>query len=449
MTTLVARLRGGFLGDVLKLSFGTLAGRLISLAALPVVTRLYSPEDFALLAVYLALVGPLAVAACLRLEIAIPLVETDREAADLLTLALALLALVTALLMLPALLMPGQVASALGAPALAPYLWLVPLGVVMAGSYSALQSWANRARRFGAISRTRVGQAAAGASATLALGWAGVAPLGLLIGVILNNGAGGISLAASALARDRAVLRALRPRKLAAAFRRNHSYPLFSTPEALINAAKYQVPVLLIAAHAGAEAGFLLLAMQVLTGPMALLGHAISQAYVARAPTEYREGRLAPFTLRIMRQLILVGGGPLLLAGAVAPFAFPWLFGVQWARTGEMIAWIMPSTVLQFISSPVSMAILVVGRQRAMLVLTLVGLVMQVGGVLCALQLDVISPVIGLATGSFVYYIVYTVFVMKAAGLDKRQGFSLLVTVFDWKVLLPVALSAAVAVLFW
>lgn len=449
MTALAARLRGSFLGDVLKLSFGTLGGRLIALAALPVITRLYSPEDFALLAVYLALVSTLAVAACLRLEVAIPLVETNDEAADLLALALTVLTLVTALLTLPALLMPEQVAAALGAPALAPYLWLVPLGVAMAGSYSALQFWATRARRFGAIARTRVGQAAAGVSAMLALGWAGIAPFGLLLGNALNIGAGGVSLAASALARDGAVLRAVRLRDLAPAFRRNHRYPLFSTPEALFNVAGVQLPVLLIAAYAGAEAGFLLLAMQVMTAPMTLLGSSISQVYVSRAPTEYREGRLAPFTLSIMRRLVLVGVGPLILAGALAPIVFPWLFGADWARAGEIVVWLVPWMALQFIASPVSMVMFVVGRQRAMLVLTTLGLMMRVGGVLVAMQLAGVSPIVGFVIGSIAYYATVAGFVMAAAAMDKRQYLSLLGSLGDWRVLAPAALGATLAYTLW
>lgn len=414
MTTLAARLRGSFLGDVLKLSFGTLGGRLIALAALPVITRLYSPEDFALLTVYLALVSTLAVAACLRLEVAIPLVETNDEAADLLALALTVLTLVTALLTLPALLMSEQVAAALGAPALAPYLWLVPLGVAMAGSYSALQFWATRARRFGAIARTRVGQAAAGVSAMLALGWAGVAPFGLLLGNALNIGAGGVSLAASALARDGAVLRAVRLRNLAPAFRRNHRYPLFSTPEALFNVAGVQLPVLLIAAHAGAEAGFLLLAMQVMTAPMTLLGSSISQVYVSRAPTEYREGRLAPFTLSIMRRLVLVGVGPLILAGALAPLVFPWIFGADWARAGTIVAWLVPWMALQFIASPVSMVLHTVGRQNWAMYLQVVGLIVRVGAVALAISMNA-GPVVAFALGSAVFYGLYTGVVILAA----------------------------------
>lgn len=414
MTALAARMRGSFLGDVLKLSFGTLGGRLIALAALPVITRLYSPEDFALLAVYLALVSTLAVAACLRLEVAIPLVETEGDAADLLALALTVLTLVTALLTLPALLMPEQVAAALGAPALAPYLWLVPLGVAMAGSYSALQFWATRARRFGVIARTRVGQAAAGVSAMLALGWAGIAPFGLLLGNALNIGAGGISLGASALVRDGAVLRAVRLRNLGPTFRRNHRYPLFSTPEALFNIAGVQIPVLLIAAHAGAEAGFLLLAMQVMTAPMTLLGSSISQVYVSRAPTEYREGRLAPFTLSIMRRLVLVGVAPLILAGALAPLVFPWLFGADWTRAGEIVAWLVPWMALQFIASPVSMALHTVGRQNWAMFLQAAGLIIRGGAVAWAISVNA-GPVVAFALSSAAFYALYSGAVILAA----------------------------------
>ncbi len=442
MTTLAAKLRGSFLGDVVKLSFGTLGGRLIALGVLPLVTRLYSPEDFALLAVFLALVSTLAVAACLRLEVAIPLVETEDEAADLLALALSVLALVTALLTIPAFLMPDRIAAALGAPALAPYLWLVPLCVAMAGSYSALQFWATRARRFGAIARTRVGQAAAGGLAMLALGWAGIAPFGLLLGNMLNIGAGGVSLAASALASDGARLRAVRLGNLAPAFRRNHRYPLFSTPEALFNVAGVQIPVLLIAAHAGAGAGFLLLAMQVMAAPMTLLGISISQVYVSRAPTEYREGRLAPFTLTIMRRLVLVGVSPLILAGALAPWVFPVAFGAEWARAGEIVAWLVPWMALQFIASPVSMVMFVVGRQRAMLALTTLGLGLRVGAVWIALMLPGAHVIAGFVTGSILYYLAVLAFVVSAAGITGRQALALPATCLDWRFLVPVALAA-------
>ena len=440
------RLRGGFLGDVLKLSFGTLAGRLIALAALPLSTRLYAPEDFVLLAVFLALVNTLAVVACLRLEIAIPIVETDAEAADLLALALLIAAGLAIVIGVPALLMPDRVAGWLGNPAIAPFLWLVPLGVAMAGSYSALQYWTTRARRFGDIARTSVGQALAGVTATLALGWLGVAPFGLLVGNVLNNGAGGISLAVRALRHKHTATRGIRLRDLGVTLRRNRRYPIFSIPEALLNTASVQLPVLVIAAQAGLEAGFLLLAMQMMTAPMTVLGNSLSLVYVSRAPQEYQAGSLAPFTLGIMRRLVVVGVGPLLLAGATAPHVFPWLFGPSWERSGEIMTWLVPWMALQFIASPVSMVMYVTGRQRAMLALTAIGLVQRMGAVAISLTGDLNAPVLGFVVGSIAYYLTVLGFVLVAAGAKPRDLMGLLKAFGDWRIILAATLSAVIYV---
>lgn len=416
---LSAVLSGEFLRDVLKLSFGTLGGRLIALAALPLVTRLYSPDDFALLAVYLAIVSTVAVAACLRLEIAIPLADDDDDAANLLALALTGLGTVSGLALLLALLMPDRLAGWLGKPAIAPYLWLVPLGVAFAGTYSAFQFWTTRARRFGSIARTRVGQAAAGVIVMLSLGWAGVAPLGLLLGNMLNIGSGGFGLGLQALRRDRRKLRAVSPRRMTETLRRYRRYPVYSTPEALFNIAGVQVPILLIAAHAGAEAGFLLLAMQVMAAPMTLLGSSISQVYMSRAPEEMRQGRLAPFTLSIMRRLMIVGVGPLVLAGALAPTLFPLIFGADWARAGVIVAWLVPWMALQFIASPVSMVLATVSRQNWAMMLQLLGLVIRVGPVLLAIATYPEWIVPAFAVSSSIFYLLYVAVVIRAAHIPR------------------------------
>ncbi len=72
--------RSDILRDVLRLMTGTVGGRLIALAAMPLVTRLYSPQDFALLAVYLATVSLIGAIACLRFDVAIPVAQDDGDA---------------------------------------------------------------------------------------------------------------------------------------------------------------------------------------------------------------------------------------------------------------------------------------------------------------------------------------------------------------------------------
>ena len=406
---------GAFLRDVLKLAVGTVLGRAIALVALPLVTRLYAPEDFALLAVYLSLVSLVSVIACFRLEIAIPLADDETDAVNLLALALTALFFVSGLALVLSLAMPQTLAHWLGKPEIAPYLWLVPLGIAMAGSYAAFQFWATRARRFGAIARTRIGQAMTGVATILSLGWAGFAPLGLLLGNAFNTGAGGATLAFHALRADRARMREISPALMKTALRKYYRYPVYSTPEALFNIAGIQVPILLIAAHGDSEAGFLLLAMQIMTAPMTLLGKSISQVYMSRAPEEFREGRLAPFTLSIMRRLMMVGTGPLILVGVLAPIVFPWLFGADWVRSGEIVTWLVPWMALQFIASPVSMVLHTVNRQTWAMFLQGAGFMIRTGAVLFALASDPSWLVPAYTLGSASFYLLYIIVVIGAA----------------------------------
>ena len=441
----VNRLLGSaFLKDVLKLSAGTLLGRSITIISLPVVTRLYSPEEFKLLAVYLSVISILSVIACFRLEIAIPLAKNDEDAVNLQLLALLVLFLFVSLVTAAVFLRPDEAAQLIGQPTIAPFLWLVPVGTAMVGSYAIFQFWATRLRRFGEISRTRIGQAVVGSATLLSLGWAGVAPLGLLLGNTLNTGAGGLSLGLSALRRDRVLYERVSITRMRAAFSSYYRYPVYSTPEALFNVAGLQVPILIIAAQGGDEAGFILLAIQVMTVPMTLLGGSVSQVYMSRLPEEFRKGMVAPFTFDIVSRLLLIGAGPILLIGALGPIIFPKIFGAQWTQAGEMLFWLAPWMVLQFIVSPVSTVMLVVGKQSAMLALTTIGLMLRVGATLFAPYSGFFSAYQGFAIGSMIYYVVFLIFVFYAAKIPKYQILQLVMVVFKWPVAAPISAVAII-----
>lgn len=117
------------IGSVSVLAGGAIFSQAIMLMALPVITRLYTPDDFSLLAVYTALLTILSVAACLRFDIAIPIPEADEDAVNVLAVALLFSIVISAALTLPFLMFPEIISRQLNQPRLASYLWLAPLGV--------------------------------------------------------------------------------------------------------------------------------------------------------------------------------------------------------------------------------------------------------------------------------------------------------------------------------
>jgi len=208
---------------------GTAVAQALTVLALPILTRLYSPEQFSLLAVYVATLTIVQVVACLRLEIAIPLPEHDVDAANLLALGLLSAISAAAIMALLVLGFGNAFFGAIGQPEMQAYGILLPFGIWLAGSYAALQFWSTRKRRFATIARTKMMQAGSGLTAQLSLGWAGAGPVGLLLGHALMAGAGVINLARQAWHNDRSAFHRVTPHGMKRALYIYRRFPIYST----------------------------------------------------------------------------------------------------------------------------------------------------------------------------------------------------------------------------
>ncbi|MFS2204974.1 oligosaccharide flippase family protein [Variovorax sp. Varisp36] len=411
--------RGSFLRSVGVLVSGTAFAQALTFLALPFVTRLYTPADFSALAVFVSVLSIISVAACLRLEIAIPLPESDEDAAQLLALALLTCTVISAFAGIAAWCFPLQIAILTGQPVLRPYLWMLPLSIWMASAYSAIQYWSTRKKKFGAIAKTRINQAISGIGVQIGLGWLGFAPAGLLLGQMINSGAGLLGLLRNTVREDRASLQRISWFGMRRMFRQYERFPKYSTFEAFSNNVGVQLPVIIIATLAtGPEAGYLMLATRAMAAPMSLIGSAVSQVYLSRAPEELRAGRLADFTSQIIGGLAKGGIGPLLFAGILAPSLFILIFGEKWQRAGELVAWMTPWFIVQLLASPVSMTLHVTGNQRTALGLQFVGLILRVGAVAIFGSLQPALVVEAYAISGFIFYCLYLYVVMRHSGIS-------------------------------
>jgi len=427
MGGLIARLRSVTGNELVRaaglLVSGTALAQLIFAVSMPIATRLYSPADFALLALFTAIVQIVAVAACLRLDIAIPIAREDNEAVNVLVLALGFATLIGIPALAVALTWPQGVAGLLNRPDFEPYLWLVAVGILAASYYSAFQYWLVRRKAYRGIATNRVMQAVGAAAVMIGFGYFDPTPLGLLLGFAVNAGAGFIGLGWRFLRDDGQLLGAVSRPALGAALAANSRFPKYSTFEALCNNAAIYLPVILIGSLSpGAEAGYVILAMQIMQAPISLIGSAVAQVYLSRSPEEFYAGRLGPFTATMLGGLVRTGVGPLLFAGIVAPDAFAVIFGQEWRPAGELVRWMTPWFVMQFLSSPVSMALHVTGNQRAAMLLQLGGLVLRVGMLYLAHLLWGKHLAETYALSGFVFYLVYLVIILRVVSGQVEHG---------------------------
>jgi O-antigen/teichoic acid export membrane protein len=285
---------------------------------------------------------------------------------------------------------------------------MVPAGVFLASAYNALQYWASRKKRFGLITQTRMTRAVGGVGSQAALGAITQSPFGLIFGQMLYSGLGSIGLMYNLWSQDRAKLSAVSWRRILRQARQYRKFPIWSVPEALFNTAGNQLPILMLAAFiVGPEVGFLFLAMRVMGLPMALLGASVSQVFLAEAPEKLRNGELSEFTRQTMKRMLGFGAPPLVASAVLAPFFFPLFFGPEWGRAGWLVAWMTPWFILQFVASPVSMVLHVLGRQQVALVLQGTGFVIRLGLVTAALTFASPHAAEVFAVSGALFYAVY------------------------------------------
>ena len=361
---------------------GTAISQALTIVALPFLTRIYSPADFSILAVYNGMLLIFAIAATGRFDLAIPLPDSDEEAANLLVLSVLCSAGTALGLALVLELFGTQLAQAASIEEAKPYFWLVPISVFLSGSFFGLQNWWIRRSAFKVIAKTRVNQAVAGLGVQLGLGGVGWKPIGLLIGQLIISGAGSIRLMSKFWQRDRHLLRGVSGKSLRATAHRNRQFPQYSVGDALAANAGNQLPMILIAGLAiGPQAGLLLLTMRLLGAPVQLIAGAISQVYLSSVGKAHQEGRLHISTEKLVKALMFYGASPLLFGSFAGAPLFGILFGKEWTGAGEMMLWVAPWYALRMLSFPLTSVPAVVGRQGFVMVTKVAAALLRIGAV--------------------------------------------------------------------
>ncbi len=381
---------------------GTLVAQVLMVLAAPLLTRLYSPDDFGLLAVYTSMLAITLLLSSLRYNIAIPLPEEDAEATNLVALSLILVGINSFLIAVLVLLLSDPIAEALGLPVLVNYLWLLPLGILLGGAYNVFTQWSVRTKRFGVIASTRVRQALVALAIQLSTFKLG--GLGLLLGQVAGHGVGATRLARPEFRK----VSWAGIRKVAIRYQR---FPIYSTPAGLSRVAGVELPSLVLAAaFSPAAAGLYALTNRVLGVPAAVLGGAVSQVFVSNAAEAYRNGSLGPLVRNLHAKMAQIGLPFMFLLMMLGPELFGIVFGEAWRQAGEFACWMAPWLYLVFVSSPITTITAVMERQKQ-------GLVFH----LALLAFRIIALYVGIWTGD----LMITIMILAAVNAIWRLVFLL------------------------
>lgn len=396
----------GFLRSVSTLVSAGVVGQAILLAIMPLVTRLYTPADFGVAAVFGALMSTLLMATSLRYEMAIVLPRSDRQAEVLVRLALILTLVSAAIVLVIVAIWRAPIAGVLRVPDLEGLLWALPLALVGAGAFRVFNFWAVRHKAFGLIARTRIWQPSVNAATQVIVGILSSGPLGLVAGQVAGLLAGGKTLARGARVWTR--FDWAEWRRIRHVARRYARFPKLDVPAALIDTLSQQLPNLLLALLFNPTvAGWYMLADRAIVTPLSLIGQAVGQVVYAKSREQVIQGSLLRSTAKIAALLGLGVTSAGIVFVPLAPMLFDHVFGRQWGNAGLYSAILFFGFAAQFVYSSISLTLPATNGQHLNL---LINMMLLIGKFLALFygytQSSALVAIIGFALATFIGNIV-------------------------------------------
>jgi O-antigen/teichoic acid export membrane protein len=399
--------RSNFARNVATVVSASAVAQGLLLLASPLITRLYTPEDFGVFTVFASLLSILTVPACGRFEQAIALPDDDREAVNILTMALGVL-LVTCLLLSTGLWFFGaEIARITRIERLQHYLWLLPPSLIGTGILQAMTSWTIRTKSFGILGWTQLGQSLVQISAQVLFGFLFAGPAGLVVGAFIGRVGGAISLGwkATSLCHRPGFFSLWR---LAKRYRR---FPILSAPAALLSTlAQQMIPLIVITLFGPVVGGLFALIQRLLSAPTYLICTAVSQVYLAEsARIGVNRTKQKALFWSVSRKLLLLGSPLLVLSLLDSSQLVSIIFGDKWTDAASYVRPVSLLCYAMLVVNATGPILDVVERQDLHLLRELLRILITFGAVAISLtfRLSPLAAVQVLCGGGMLHCVVY------------------------------------------
>lgn len=421
-----------FANKIFRLGLGNMIAQAISFVAIPIITRLYTPDQYGVFSVYFSVTMILYPASTLQYHSAIMLPKKDEDAVNLFALCVLAVALLS-LTLVPGLLLTGQSVGLIDLHGTHKLMWLIPIGVFIQGVGEAVDFWSLRKQSYNGIALSRIGAAVTDRSIGVAseslfqLGALGLV-LGRLVGPLVMTV---VLISASirpAVKQMRRALSISEMKRLAIRYKR---FPVFSSWAALLQTSANQAPVLLLALmFSPAVAGLYGLAVRVVRLPAMLLADAVGRAYFQRASERVAHGlAIGRETVEMFSIMLYLGLFPTLILAYFGGTFFSLVFGTQWLESGVYVQILVVVFLGLFVNRAIAVLFDVFEKQKERLTYDIGVFVGRAGFLLLGAYIGGTPQMalVGLAFASVIGFAVGWMYLFQLIGVAPSQLFQIAV----------------------
>lgn len=355
-----------FSRNVLTLMTGTTIAQAVPIAISPILTRLYSPEEFGVLALYMSIASLLSVIATGRYEMAIMLPEKEIEAFNIVVLSLSIAVAISFLSLIIVFIFNDQITLLLDSPKISDWLYFIPLSTLLTGAYQSFNYWNNRKKNYKLISTSRILRSGTRGFSNLTFGFGGYTYGGLILGGLIGQFVSTLFLGKELWKRDKGLIEKISKKEILSSAKKYKKFPLINSFHAFINILKENsVNIFIAAKYSQSTLGYFYFMLRIMKLPAGLLGSSIAQVFYREASEKYnKEKDIQNLVAKLVKKLFLISLLPILFLYVFSEDLFSIVFGEEWAIAGIYARAISPYILFHFIASPMGMIPLITNKQE-------------------------------------------------------------------------------------
>jgi len=362
--------RSDFVRNVLIMISGTVFAQSLYFFTTPILSRIYSPENFGHFSVFVSIISVVMIIATLTYEYAIVLPERDEAAVNLLSLTVLTSILTTAvtfILIVGGFDRFGQLFNLSG---YSYYLWLLPIGVLVAGLEQSFSLWFTRKNRFKLIASFQVLQSISVTFLMIIMGIIKIGPLGLIGGRVLGRVISLVYLCKNWWkGYGHLINKAVTIKEIKTQSRVYNKFLRYNFGAELINAFSQNIPILFLAyLYDATIVGLYGLAFKIVILPTMIVARSVQQVFYSKANETYRnKGSLQKLLKNTTAGMIKVWIMPFLILMLFGKIIFSVVFGYEWAMAGTYSQIIAPLFFFGILIQPFVACLFILELQKVKL----------------------------------------------------------------------------------
>ena len=387
---ILALIKSAGVRNFAKLLSANVVAQVIGLIVYPILTRIYSPEDFGLLNLFLSISGVLVILSTAEYYNAIVLPKNDKEGKEVSYLCVSILLFVVGLTTL-SVIFSTEIASLFNTPALADYYWLMPILVLVLGGWNILNYWYVRCAQYSSISRYQLSQSTFSATTKIGFGYFGVLQGGMIYSIVI---APALSLILSLLSlfRKKMISCWSRPSwdNLKHVAYRYYKFPLYTLPRSFVNMVAGQLPVLLLTPLFGSQyVGWWSMALLLGFMPISMITKSIYQVLYQYTTDRVNNNQPIGVYFRRFTISVLLIGTPLFgILYWLLPDLTLLFLGEGWNETALYLRWMLPWLLSSILTSSTGFLADIFFKQQIGFAFEMLTAVLRVIGVLLGVWKD-------------------------------------------------------------